>query len=87
MSREDVERTVREVLGTVLRREIGVREEVRRAREPGWDSLAHVNLVFAIEGELGIQFSAEELGALDTVERLVDAAEAHLRADAARAYP
>jgi acyl carrier protein len=82
MSRADVERTVREVLGAVLGRRIGPVEDVRRADEPAWDSLAHVNLVFSIEGELGIQYGAEELGELDSVGKLVDAAEAHLRASA-----
>ncbi len=80
MSREDVERTVREILATVLRRRIAAREEVRRSDEPAWDSLAHVNVVFSIESELGIQFLAEELGELDTVEKLVERAEAHLSA-------
>ncbi len=79
MSRERVDRTVREVLQAVLGREVGAGEDVRRSDEPAWDSLAHVNVVFAIEGELGIQFLAEELGELDTVEKLVAAAEAHLR--------
>ena len=29
---------------------------------PGWDSLANVNLMFAVEQEFGIQFSDEEFG-------------------------
>ncbi len=80
MSREDVDRTVREILETVLQRKVPSREEVRRSKEPAWDSLAHVNIVFSIESELGIQFLAEELGELDTLEKLVERAEAHLRA-------
>ncbi len=82
MRREDVDRTVRDVVQAVLRRKVAPREEVRRAQEPAWDSLAHVNIVFSIESELGIQFSAEELGVLDTIEKLVDGAAAHLRASA-----
>ena len=39
MSREDVDRIVREVVGAVLRRRIAPGEEVRRAGEAGWDSL------------------------------------------------
>ncbi len=87
MTREQIDRIVREVVGAVLRRRIAPGEEVRRSEEPGWDSLAHVNIVFAVEGELGIQLSAEELGELDTIEKLVDAALAHLGADAPRAWP
>jgi acyl carrier protein len=87
VSREQIDRTVREVVGAVLRRTIAPGEQVRRSDEPGWDSLAHVNIVFAVEGELGIQLSAEELGELDTLDKLADAAEAHLRAEPPRAWP
>jgi acyl carrier protein len=80
VSRDDIDRTVREVLATVLERRIASREEMRRAQEPAWDSLAHVNIVFSIESELGIQFRADELDGLDSVEKLVDTAYAHLRA-------
>jgi len=27
----------------------------------GWDSVAHLNLVFALEGEFPVQFEAEEI--------------------------
>ena len=30
----------------------------------GWDSVAHLNLVLALEGEFAIQFEAEEIPAL-----------------------
>ena len=34
---------------------------------PGWDSLAHVNLMFSIESEFGIAFSSRELSTLQDV--------------------
>ena len=41
------------------------------AREvPGWDSLAHVNLMFSIESEFGIAFSSSELSTLQDVGEL-----------------
>ena len=82
MTRARVEAKVREVVQEVLGRPLRAGEELRRAEEPRWDSLAHVNLVFALESELGIQFGAEELDALDSLERLITAAEAHLTATA-----
>lgn len=30
----------------------------------GWDSLAHINLIIAIESELGIRFAAAEISGL-----------------------
>ncbi len=82
MSREAVDRTVREVLATVLGRRIPPGQPVNRAQEGAWDSLAHVNILFSIESELGIQFGAEELEGLNSLDKLVDAAFAHLRASA-----
>jgi acyl carrier protein len=79
VSREDVDRTVREILQTVLGRRFARHEEIRRSRESAWDSLAHVNILFSIESELGIQFRADELDDLDSLEKLVAAAEAHLQ--------
>lgn len=74
----DVRQVVREAMQTVLKRSIASQEDLRRGQVPEWDSLAHVNLVFTIESELQIQFGAEELGELDSLSKLVAAAEAHL---------
>jgi acyl carrier protein len=37
---------------------------------PGWDSLAHVNLMFSIESEFGIAFNSSELSTLQDVGEL-----------------
>lgn len=37
-----------------------------------WDSLNHINLVVAIEKEIGIKFSFEELASLKNVGAMVD---------------
>ena len=34
---------------------------------PGWDSLAHVNILVSIEEELNVAFSSREMGALRTM--------------------
>jgi acyl carrier protein len=34
---------------------------------PGWDSLAHVNLIFGVEQTFGVEFDDEELSTLATV--------------------
>ena len=38
----------------------------------GWDSLAHINLVSAIEQEFGIRFALGELETLKNVGEMVD---------------
>ena len=42
-------------------------DETTAGDVPGWDSLAHVNLMFSIESEFGIAFSSRELSTLQDV--------------------
>jgi acyl carrier protein len=42
---------------------------------PTWDSLAHLNLIMAVEQEFGIQFAAELIPELDSVNRIRQAIE------------
>ncbi len=37
-----------------------------------WDSLSHIRLVVAIEGDLGITFTTGELAGLENVGQMVD---------------
>jgi acyl carrier protein len=41
--------------------------DTRPADVPGWDSLANVNIVFAVEEEFGVEFEADELKGFDTL--------------------
>jgi|HubBroStandDraft_6_1064221.scaffolds.fasta_scaffold1027088_2 acyl carrier protein len=45
--------------------------ETNASNLEGWDSLAHVNLVFAIEQEFGVRFTLEELEHLKTVGDII----------------
>ena len=38
----------------------------------GWDSMAHVRLILAIEERFGFQFSNREVGRMSNVGRMVD---------------
>ena len=37
----------------------------------GWDSFAHINLIVALEGEFGVNFSTKELGEMQCVGDLI----------------
>ncbi|MEX5633430.1 acyl carrier protein [Parafrankia sp. FMc2] len=37
---------------------------------PGWDSLAHINLIYAVESEFGVQIPDERLGSFTNVGEL-----------------
>lgn len=47
---------------------------------PGWDSLAHINLMFAVEQEFGITFRDDQLTSFRDVGELEDFVRAHGRA-------
>jgi acyl carrier protein len=75
MQRADIEANVVAVLSAILRQPVDA--GATRATVAQWDSLKHIEIVFALEEELGIQFSETELTELDSVLRIVDAALAH----------
>lgn len=68
-----IEQTVVSVLGTILKHAFGEGVEVTRQNTVSWDSLKHIEIMFALEDELGVEFSEEELAALDSVRKIVDA--------------
>lgn len=45
---------------------------------PGWDSIAHIKLIIALEGEFDIRFTAEEAAAPENVGKFVDLIQAKL---------
>ena len=78
MTSAEVEETVNSALEAVLRRKLRRGDNLRRADTAEWDSLRHVELVFAIESSLGIQFGADELAELDSSQTLAVRALRHL---------
>lgn len=44
---------------------------------PGWDSVAHLALLLAVEQRLGVAFTAAEMVTMQTVGDLLAAVEAH----------
>ncbi|HEX5647362.1 MAG TPA: acyl carrier protein [Nitrospira sp.] len=72
MDRQRVEHTVRSVLTVVLKEPLNG-ADVTRQNTASWDSLKHIEIMFALEDELETQFLEEELAALDSVKKIVDA--------------
>lgn len=50
---------------------------------PAWDSVMHINLIFAVEEEFGITLSMQDLETLDNVGALQAAINRHLQRSAA----
>jgi acyl carrier protein len=47
-----------------------LRDEMTSRDFPGWDSVAHINLMFTIESSFGIQFVGNELAELQNIGEL-----------------
>lgn len=75
---ERIQRILRDVLDVP---ELEVTERTVAADVAGWDSLAHVSLMFSIEHEFGIAFTDDELSGF---RDLGDLAEVVERKSAAR---
>ncbi len=62
----------------VLKVEVG--PESTSENTPNWDSLRHVEIVFAAEEALDVEFPADSLTKLKSIGALADAATDYLRA-------
>lgn len=72
MDEQALRTRVQGIMRTVLRLP-QLPADARRQTLPEWDSLRHVELMFALEDAFGVEFSADELAALDSVEAIVAA--------------
>lgn len=64
-------RTAEEIIATTLRLRIeSVTDDLHFQSVPEWDSLNHVNLILALEADLGVQIDADQMIALDSVRAI-----------------
>jgi len=77
MTRAEVEERVCQALSLVLKQPFPPHRPVLRAEIPTWDSLSHVEIIYAVEESLDVMFSEEELATLDGSVAIVDAVERH----------
>lgn len=78
----DVEARVREVMGLLFEPTEVHAGNITRAETPSWDSLKHVELVFAVEDACEVSLEASDLGELDSLDDIVEAVRARLRSPA-----
>jgi acyl carrier protein len=80
MSIEETQAQAARLLGSVLGRTLDPGHAVLRPAEPRWDSIRHLELVFALEDQFGVRFEASEMAAMDSLDSIVRALERHLEA-------
>lgn len=68
MSPSEIESQLVEVISTVLGHPVNA--AASRATESGWDSLKHIQIVFAVEEKFNVQFQEEEIPTLDSLAKI-----------------
>ena len=61
---ERIDAEIAEILSLTLGRSVTAAEDLKRADEPKWDSLKHLEIIFAVEGAYGVSFSPDEIAAV-----------------------
>jgi acyl carrier protein len=75
MNRPEIELALLEVFAVVLGREVSL--DATRDDVAAWDSLQHMQLVFAVEERFGVQFKEEELAGLGSLRQFADSIQSH----------
>ncbi len=69
--REQREQRLRDVLEAVFGEEgLGFGDDDGPGKTPGWDSVAHLNLILSLEAEFGVAFATAEIPELRTLGRI-----------------
>lgn len=73
LTRQEVLERLTEIFRTVLDQPSLVLEEQHTARDVrGWDSLAHINIVLAVESSFGVRLRAAEVAKLQNISGLIE---------------
>ncbi len=75
-SQDHIRDEVLRVVGAVLGGPVDG-QAVSRESEPAWDSLKHVELLFALEDELQLRFDEDELATLVSTDAIVESVARH----------
>lgn len=70
MPEDPVQRELLSIFRVIFRRDFVYGQDVRRADTQQWDSLRHIELMFAIEDHFGVQFSEHQLATLSSLEAI-----------------
>ena len=80
MGHTNVEDVVATVMSAALGRSVSVGEFVSRENEDAWDSLKHMEIIFAVEAALGVEFTEDDIAAIRDTAGLKAKAEQHSEA-------
>lgn len=73
MTREEILERLTEVFTDIFDdEEISINDETTSDDIEGWDSLAHINLIAAVEGEFKVQFNMDKIPQMKNVGMMVN---------------
>ncbi len=65
---------IRQIVAAITQNDVAsVSTDSNSQNLDGWDSVAQINIIVSIEEEFGVAFSAEEMHALNSVKKIIDA--------------
>jgi acyl carrier protein len=65
---EDLRDRLAEVFAAIISEEVELRDDLNAHDVEEWDSLSHVNFMFAVEEEFGVQLGQSEMAVADIGE-------------------
>lgn len=63
----------RDILRLTLKTEVPAEGDVSRESFDAWDSLKHVDLIFALEDEFDVQFSEQQMADMNSLAEIFQA--------------
>ena len=70
----DIENKVKKILASALRLEFTeIKDEMKMSERSEWDSLSHMEIIVALEEELNVSFSLDEIVEMNSVARILSA--------------
>jgi len=70
MDRNAIQEAVCEVLGVALEQGRPVAPACCREEQPAWDSLKHIEVIFALEDRFKVRFSEADMQQMDSVGKI-----------------
>jgi acyl carrier protein len=65
---------VKEIIANITNTPVSrISEKSNDQNLAGWDSMAQINIVVALEAEFGVSFTAEEMSSLNSVTQILEA--------------
>ncbi len=78
MSRDAIFEKIKDVFDDFFDGTVKITKNTTCQEVEEWDSIAHIQLIFEIEEAFGVQFEAEKIAMLDTIEKIIDGVEQNL---------